>query len=187
MARDESTERLQLLARLIQHPLRQRLLFKYAETVTSPSAVAADLGERLNLVSYHTKVLHEAGCIELVRTRRRRGATEHFYRALVMSEIDDVTWERLPTGLRRALVRLTLDATRREAADALARAGMDAASAHVSRSYFLLDMQGRSELARLLQATVARAGEIERASRGRGGVGVPWELVVLSFERASRP
>jgi DNA-binding transcriptional ArsR family regulator len=187
MARDESTERLQLLARLIQHPLRQRLLFKYAEAVTSPSAVAADLGEPLNLVSYHTKVLLEAGCIELVRTRRRRGATEHFYRALVVSELDDLAWERLPTGLRRALVRLTLDATRREAADALGRGGMDTASAHVSRSYFMLDAQGRAELGVLLQATLAKAGEIERTSRERGGAEVPWQLVLLSFERASRP
>src|SRR4051794_27450301 len=97
------------VARLIRHPLRQQLLFKYAEQVSSPAAVAAVLGRPLNLVAYHTTLLREAGFIELVRTERRRGAKTHFYRAILKSEIEAVAWERLPVGLRRALTRLTMD------------------------------------------------------------------------------
>jgi hypothetical protein len=188
MSDPERSDRVVALARLVRHPLRQRLLFKYAESVTSPSAVAAELGERLNLVSYHTHVLLRAGCIELVRTERRRGATEHFYRSLLESEIDDAAWTRVPTGLRRGLVRLTLDTSWEEARDALPHGGMDDVTAHVSRSLYDLDGAARGDLAALLRATLRRAGHIDRASRERGGGdAVPYELVIIGFERASRP
>jgi hypothetical protein len=183
-----SDDRWVAVARLVRHPLRQRLLFKYAEAVTSPSAVAADLGEPLNVVSYHTQVLLRAGCIELVRTERRRGATEHFYRSLLKSEIDDTGWEQLPTALRRVLVRRTMDTSSREARDALPLGGMDDVTAHVSRSLFALDGEGRAELAGLLEATLERAEDVDQASRNRGSSdAVPYELVIMSFERASRP
>jgi hypothetical protein len=169
---------------VIKHPLRQRLLFAYGEAPTSPSKVAAALGERVNLVSYHTGVLVRAGCVELVRTEALRGATEHFYRSHLVSEIDDADWERVPLALRRALVRLTLDLSRRESVDALPRGGMDSSCAHVSRRFLHLDDRGIEELAELLRATTQAVEEIERASRARNTAdGTPWELVVLSFAR----
>jgi hypothetical protein len=176
------------LARVISHPLRQRLIWEYTASVTSPSRVAAALGERVNLVSYHTHVLLRAGCIELVRTVPRRGATEHFYRALVTGEILDADWGRLPTALQRALVRLTIDVSWREVGDALPRGGMDDTAAHVSRTFLTLDPQGREELAALLRSTTEAAGEIEQASRERSGPGRErWELLVFGFRRAACP
>jgi hypothetical protein len=177
-----------VIARLARHPLRQHVLFKYSEAATSPSAIAAALGARLNLVSYHTQVLLRAGVIELVRTVPRRGATEHFYRATLKGVLEDADWERLPIGARRVLVRATIDGALREAADALPRGGMDDPSVHVSRSYFVLDPQGRAELAALLRATFTRAREIGNDSTERAAVaGVPYELVIMTFERASSP
>jgi len=76
-------------ARMVAHPLRQRLIVGYTVEPTSPSRLAAALGERVNVVSYHTGVLLRAACIELVRTERRRGATEHFYRATAPGVIED--------------------------------------------------------------------------------------------------
>jgi DNA-binding transcriptional ArsR family regulator len=177
-----------VLARLARHPLRQHVLFKYAEAVTSPSAVATALGARLNLVSYHTGVLLRAGVIELVRTEARRGATEHFYRAALKGDIEDDDWEKLPSTVRRGLVRGAIDGAMRDAADALPRGGMDSPWAHVSRSYFVLDAQAQRELASLLRATLERARDIERTSNERRNAGVaPQELVIMSFERQSRP
>jgi hypothetical protein len=176
------------LGRLLRHPLRQHLLFKYAESVTSPSEIADALGEKLNVVSYHTNVLLDAGCLELVRTEPRRGAHQHFYRAVLTSEIHDADWEHLPTPLRRALVRLTMDAGFTEAGDALARGGMDGHATHVSRSFFLLDARGRDALASLLYETLTTAFAIEQASRERNAHdALPYELIAMSFERASRP
>jgi DNA-binding transcriptional ArsR family regulator len=185
---DERDHQRETLARLLRNPLRQYVLSRYSQGVTSPSAVAAALGARLNLVSYHTHALLRAGVLELVRTEQRRGTTEHFYRAVPDVLIEDGDWEQLPTGLRRALVRLVLDGTLREAGDALARGGMDDATAHMSRSYLDLDRRGRAELASLLRTTFTRAEEIGQASRERGvDETVPCELVIMSFERASRP
>jgi hypothetical protein len=37
---------------------------------------------KLSDAAYHVRVLERHGCIELVDTKQRRGATEHFYRAI---------------------------------------------------------------------------------------------------------
>lgn len=176
------------LSRLFRHPLRWHALFKYAERTTSPSAIAADLGAPLNVVSYHTRVLLRAGAIELVRTERRRGATEHFYRTVSALEIGDAEWAVLPVKLRRVLARAFIDGAVRECVDALAGGGMDGELTHLSRSYFELDPQGQRELASLLRDTFDRASAIGEASRERAaGAAAPHEIVIMSFARGSRP
>jgi hypothetical protein len=174
------------VAHVIRHPLRQKLIFEYATAVTSPSAVAKTLGERLNLVSYHTNVLVAAGFLELVRIERRRGAHEHFYRAtLPRSEIDDAGWERIPLKLRRSLVRLTVDTAWREARDALPRGGLDDADAHLSRSLVRLDAAGRREVATALRDTMRLVSDIERRSIERSADDAVYaELVMMCFKPA---
>ena len=73
----------QKLVRAIGHPLRLRLLTIFNERVASPSDLAAELGEPIGNVSYHTRILARLGCVELVRTKQVRGAIEHYYRAVV--------------------------------------------------------------------------------------------------------
>jgi hypothetical protein len=176
------------LARMLKHPLRQRLLFEYAGAVVSPSKVAARMHQPLNVVSYHTQVLHRAGCLELVRAERRRGATEHYYRAATARQFGDDAWGVLSVAVRRSLVRSTLDAGWREAREALASGGMDAADAHVSRSFLTLDGEARDRLSAALRDAFEAAKEIEAASLARGATGaVPYELVVMSFARVSGP
>src|SRR5688572_11778110 len=102
------------VARLLAHPLRQRLLFEYDQP-TSPSKAADRLQEPVNVVSYHTNVLRKYGWIELVRTERRRGATEHFYRSTGPPDIEDADWARLSLRTRHAVVLGTLSATAGEA------------------------------------------------------------------------
>jgi DNA-binding transcriptional ArsR family regulator len=184
----EQPARWENLARLLRHPLREVVLLKYTEGVTSPSAIAAALGEPLNVVSYHTRVLLDGGVLELVRTEPRRGAREHFYRATLPGLIEDADWGRLPVVLRRVLVRHMIEAAVRDAADAVPAGGMDGATTHMSRNYFNLDRQGRGELASLLRETFERATEIAQASRRRGADNLTaHELVIMSFIPASRP
>lgn len=47
------------------------------ERVASPNELSQQLDEGLSQVSYHVKVLVDCDCIELVRTKPRRGAVEH--------------------------------------------------------------------------------------------------------------
>lgn len=185
MAAGDRRDELNRLARVIRHPLRQRILFEYELSVNSPSKVALALNERVNVVSYHTGVLQRSGFVELVRTDRHRGAREHFYRAVMPRHIEDVEWAALPVGLRRGLARVTLDVSWREAGDALPRGGMDDATAHVSRNFLALDAQGRADLAALLRSVWREACEIERASRVRAlDEPIRQELVMFSFRRS---
>lgn len=69
------------LEKALAHPLRARALQRFGEQPTSPAQVASQLGVDVSLLAYHVRVLRELGCIELVGTKQRRGALEHFYRA----------------------------------------------------------------------------------------------------------
>ena len=64
------------LVKALGHPLRQRLLIRFQEDVTSPRTAAEALGEPLGNVAYHTRILLEADCIELVKTVPVRGTIE---------------------------------------------------------------------------------------------------------------
>lgn len=67
-------------ARMTGHPTRVRILEIFErDGVTSPSALAELLDERLGNVSYHVRTLLDNGFLRLVRTEPRRGAVEHFY------------------------------------------------------------------------------------------------------------
>ncbi len=66
----------------LNHPIRREILRRLESTANgglSPKALAKDLGQDLSLVSYHVRLLSEAGVLKLVNTQPRRGAVEHFY------------------------------------------------------------------------------------------------------------
>lgn len=67
------------LEKALAHPLRARALPLFGEQPMSPNQVATQLGVDVSLLAYHVRVLRNLGCIELVATRQRRGALEHFY------------------------------------------------------------------------------------------------------------
>ncbi len=71
----------QRLLRALAHPLRAKALPLFAEGATSPIQVAKQLDVDVSHLAYHIRVLRKLGLIELVETRQRRGALEHFYRA----------------------------------------------------------------------------------------------------------
>lgn len=170
------------IARLLAHPLRQRLLFEYERT-SSPSKVARRLEEPVNVVSYHTQVLRRHGWIELVRTERRRGATESYWRTREGAKLEDETWERISRPLRHAIVLGTLTATRDDARLAALDGGFDGPRSHLSRSVIELDETGVDEAASLLRDVVVRLGQIEAASRARAGEPGEWHELVIQFFR----
>jgi DNA-binding transcriptional ArsR family regulator len=70
----------QRLAKALSHETRAQILALIAEGKASPKEVAERLGQDIRGVSYHVRVLHRLGCVELVETKQRRGAIEHFYK-----------------------------------------------------------------------------------------------------------
>ena len=91
----------------LAHPLRVRALAILTEREASPSELAEELDEPLGNVSYHVRLLHDLGLIELVGTTPRRGAIEHHYRArpdrhlrVADLTLDDAGWDELGEELR---------------------------------------------------------------------------------------
>jgi DNA-binding transcriptional ArsR family regulator len=81
MAGKEKQSINQSLVKAVSHPLRVEILEAFADQgELSPAQIAKSLDQRLGNVSYHVNVLKECEVIELVRTRPRRGALEHFFR-----------------------------------------------------------------------------------------------------------
>lgn len=70
------------LALVVNHRLRARIWYVLRDRVASPNQLKDLLGVKLSDAAYHVRVLAKHGCIELVDTKQRRGATEHFYRAI---------------------------------------------------------------------------------------------------------
>lgn len=66
----------------LSHALRAQILALMNDRAWSPRELQRELNEGLSQVSYHVKVLHDYDLIELTGTEPRRGAVEHFYRAV---------------------------------------------------------------------------------------------------------
>jgi DNA-binding transcriptional ArsR family regulator len=156
------------LHKALSHPLRQRILQQLVEGgAASPKQIASALREPLGNVSYHVKVLESLECVELVDTRQRRGAIEHFYRPLARAWLDDEQWARLPVSLRRRTVMRTVAELFREAAKAAEQGGFDHPEIHVSRTLLELDERGWEELVEVLGETLEAAVRINAESAAR--------------------
>jgi DNA-binding transcriptional ArsR family regulator len=185
MARQDSFDA--QLARVLSHPLRPtilRLLTDRGEA--SPTQLATELGVPLGTLSYHIRLLRDTGWIEQVRTVPRRGAVEHFYRAIARPVIDDAQWERLPLVVRRRLAAMTVGQIVEGVAQAAPAGGFDRAGAHVDRLPLALDEQGWHELSDLLAAALKEAARIQKRSTERGsgrapGAAPPSVLAILHY------
>src|SRR6201994_1968864 len=122
------------LLRAISHPLRQRLLGMLDGRTASLNELARELGLPLGRVSYHIRLLADLGAIELVRTAPRRGALEHFYRAVTRGWVSDDDWARLPRAARRGIVGQSLQRIFSDVTAAVDAGGFDESTSKVSRT-----------------------------------------------------
>ena len=167
--------------------MRMRILGILNERTASPNEIAEMIDERLPNVSYHVRALLDLGCIELVDTAQRRGAIEHYYRALLRPFFSDRDWKRLPRSGRQSISDSALQVIWEDVSDAIKAGTFEArADRHLSHSPMLLDDEGWSELAKLLADTLAEAEKIESRSgarlRSSGETGIPTRLVAMQFE-----
>jgi DNA-binding transcriptional ArsR family regulator len=183
----EAGELDEALLKAISHPLRHRLLSLLDDRVASPNELARELELPLGRVSYHIRLLADLGAIELVRTEPRRGALEHFYRAVTRGWFSDDDWARLPRAARRGIVGQSLKRIFSDVTAAVDAGGFDATTSQVTRASLELDERGLQEIQQLLASTVERASQInaESADRRAGAEGVGTEIALLHFERGS--
>lgn len=156
------------LAKALAHPLRVQLLAALNEGVASPNELAKKLDEPLTNVSYHVRMLHDLGCIELVETEPRRGALEHYYRAIVRPFFGERDWKRLPKNARGSISDAVLQLVWEDAAEAI-KSGLfdEREDRHLSRSVLQIDEQGWEELHDLLAETLDAAMQIQADSVSR--------------------
>jgi DNA-binding transcriptional ArsR family regulator len=177
------------LAKALSHPMRTRILAILNEQVASPNEIAAMINERLPNVSYHVRALQELGCIELVRTAQRRGAIEHYYRAVMRPFFSDRDWARLPRSARQAVADVILQMIWEDVSAAI-RAGTFEARTdrHLTRTPLTLDGRGWKEPNELLIKTQRQAEEISAKSDKRlpksDEEGIQTRLVLMHFEAA---
>ncbi len=183
----EAGELDEALLKAISHPLRHRLLGLLDDRTASPNELARELGLPLGRVSYHIRLLADLGVIELVRTEPRRGALEHFYRAVTRGWFSEEDWQRLPRAARRGIVGQSLQRIFSDVTAAVDAGGFDGPVSQVKSTSLELDERGLEELSEVLASTSQRVNQInaESADRRAGADGVTTELALLHFERSS--
>jgi hypothetical protein len=158
----------QIVAKAFAHPLRVQILIILNERVASPNLLSQELDQSLNLVAYHVRVLEKYDCIELVDTKQRRGATEHFYRATRRQFLSDAEWARMPEALRPGLSGAMLKAVFDDIEEAVSKGTFDEIEdRHLSRVPMVVDKQGWGDVATLLEGTLERLLEIQAEASER--------------------
>lgn len=175
------------LAKALSHPMRTRILAILNERVASPNEISELIDERLPNVSYHVRALQDLGCIELVSTAQRRGAIEHYYRAIVRPFFTDRDWKKLPQSGRQAVTDVALQMVWEDVSDAIKAGTFEAhADRHLSRSVLELDETGWKEVTDLLNRALDETEKIQARSaeriKGSDGTSMPTRVVMMHFE-----
>ena len=178
------------IAKALSHPMRARILVILNERVASPNEIADMIHERLPNVSYHVRALLDLGCIELVDTAQRRGAIEHYYRAVVRPFFSDSDWKRIPKSGRQAISDTLLHGIWDDVSAAIETGAFDSrADRSLAHNPMVVDEQGWSELAGVMAQALRDVEKIESQSARRlkrsHEEGVPTSVVLMQFETPS--
>ncbi|MEZ5077424.1 MAG: helix-turn-helix domain-containing protein [Solirubrobacterales bacterium] len=157
-------------AKALSHPLRVEVLELLEREEASPAGLTRQLsGVALGLVAYHVEVLQRCDLIELVGTRPRRGAVEHFYRAKPSGPIE---LEGVPKALRGSVTATTLQSFVDATVAALEKGTIDRHEDSVLSSMSIrVDAIGRRQVVELGQATIDQLRRINDESHERAAAG----------------
>jgi DNA-binding transcriptional ArsR family regulator len=178
------------LIKALGHPIREHALAVFNERIASATEIGEEIGLDVPAFYSHVATLEEMGCIELVETRRRRGAKEHFFQAKATMIFDDRAWLQLPASLKsdicvEFLQSILNDLVRAVKAGTFAGRG----NKHVSWTPGLFDVRGWREVLALIDETLSRLMAIQHESARRmartGEPGFPVTVALLGFETGS--
>jgi DNA-binding transcriptional ArsR family regulator len=180
------------LVKALSHPVRARALAILNSRVASPKEIADELDREVGNVGYHVRTLKELGCVELVSEVKRRGATEHFYRGITRSFLNDANWAQLTSDAKNGVSIAGLKTQNNAALKALEAGTFDARpDRHLSCSPLAVDELGWDELAELLAETLEEVWEIQDKSTTRqaelGTERIPATVSILFFESPDCP
>jgi predicted transcriptional regulator len=145
----------------------------FCERVASPKEISDELGEGLSQISYHVNVLHECRLIAEERRVPRRGAVEHFYRAVTPTLIPPNAWDHLPAALRKRISANILQHFFEDAGASMEAGVFDESPGELSWTPLVLDASGIEELGQLTRDFLGSVLDLQgqankRLSKGNG-------------------
>lgn len=167
--------------------MRARILLILNERVASPNEIAEMIDERLPNVSYHVRALLDLGTIELVDTAQRRGAIEHYYRAVVRPFFSDSDWKRIPRTGRQAISDTLLGVMWEDVSEAVEAGTFDLRpDRYLTHTPLVVDEEGWSELGDIMARALREVEKVQAQSARRlkksKEAGVPTKVVLMHFE-----
>lgn len=167
--------KLSLELRLIKglaHPLRVKILELMNAREYSPREIERELGEGLSQVSYHVKVLKDFELIEMTKTQPRRGAVEHYYRAVERAHLPSDMSKDMPKPAQEVVGDSILGKIDEDVSASLKSGKFYARDDwHVSWTPADLDDEGCREAERLADKFIEEFLKIEAASANRRAAG----------------
>lgn len=182
------------VAKMLSHPLRVRILMAMNAPARpmSPKQFSDETGEKLGDCSYHFRELEKAGCLEVVETHKRRGATEHVFAPVKRAMAWTREWESLGPVVRQNLAATALRGVVEAIGTAIDGGTFDARDdSHLSFDTQDVDEQGWHELHRSLQVALEEALTIthragERLAANPELERFPATYMLAAFENAPR-
>jgi DNA-binding transcriptional ArsR family regulator len=143
------------------------------ERIASPKEISDELNEGLSQVSYHVGVLRECRLIKLVRTEPRRGAVEHFYKAVAPTLVPPGAWDHLPPAMRKTISVSILQEFAEDAFASIEAGVFDSSPGELSWTPLILDQLGVEEFGQLAKDFLESVLELqanasERLPKGNG-------------------
>lgn len=188
MQQQKKVKKLSLQERLVKalaHPLRVQILDYLNGREWSPRELEAELNQGLSQVSYHVKVLFDYELIELTRTEPRRGAVEHFYRAVERAFVPSGMANNIPKSAQQIIGGGILEKIDKDVGTSLKSGKFYARNDwHVSWTPIPLDDKACEDAEKLADEFVERflglgAEATNRIAEGEGDGEVIWTTASL--------
>jgi DNA-binding transcriptional ArsR family regulator len=158
----------QRLIKALAHPLRVKILDYMNGREWSPRELEAELSEGLSQVSYHVKVLRDFELIEMTRTEPRRGAVEHYYRAVERAFVPSGMAKDIPKSAQKIIGNGILDKIEQDVGASIKSGKFYARDDwHTSWTPADLDDQGRQDAEKLADKFIEGFLKIEGESANR--------------------
>ncbi len=106
--------------KVFAHPLRARLVEVFADKARTAKQAAEVIGQKPTKLYHHVEALERVGLIKLVKTQKKRGTLEKYYRTVAKRfSVDSSLFEMMKNGKKaigefRAMFTTMLENTMRE-------------------------------------------------------------------------